>query len=109
MAVTVLVYKPVPGNGFEVLAEASVDYGKLKVEGSRQDLVDQSRKVYSTRLRKFVTVEKDVEEWLRSFGDSFKSAQVGALITRDSKHKDLVAPAELVAQVHEATHSAGRH
>jgi hypothetical protein len=110
VAISVLVYRPLPGNGYELLAEAAVDRGKLTVEGPRADLVDESRKVYSTRLRRFVTPKKDVEEWLRSFADSFKTAQVGAVITRDSKHRELVAPEEVVAEIREASHHgfAGR-
>jgi hypothetical protein len=99
VAVSVVVYKPLQGNGYELLAEAIAERGKLTVEGPRADLVDQTRKVYSTRQRKFVRPEKDVEEWLRSFADSFKTAQVGAVITRGTKFRDLVAPDEFIAEL----------
>jgi hypothetical protein len=105
LAISVLVYRPVPGHGYELLAEAAVDRGKLSVEGPRADLVDQSRKVYSTRLRRFVTPKKDVEEWLRSYADSFKTPQLGALITRDSQHRELIAPDDLITQVREGSQS----
>jgi hypothetical protein len=108
VAISILVYRPAPGRGYELLAEAAVDRGKLSIEGPRADLVDQSRKVYSTRLKKFVTPKKDVEEWLRSYADSFNTAQIGALIARDSQHPKLVAPDELIAEVREGSMAGGR-
>lgn len=64
-----------------------------------EDLVDQGRPVFSLRLNKFVDVDDDPEEWLRSFAESFRSAQVAAVIVKDTAHKELVAPPEFLEQL----------
>jgi hypothetical protein len=100
LAISVVVYQPLPGRDqFKVLAEATVDRGRLHVEGRRADLVDTSRRVYSERSKRFVKCERDPEEWLRSFAQSFRTAQVGAAITRDSSHRELISPSELIEQL----------
>jgi hypothetical protein len=100
VAISVFVYQPLPeGDRFLVLAEASVDRGKLRVDGRRPDLVDESRRVFSSRKRKFVRSDRDPEEWLRSFAESFRTAQVAAAITRDSSYRDLVAPRDVIEQL----------
>jgi hypothetical protein len=104
MAISVSVYQPSGGAGeYEVLAQAFVDRGSLRVEGRRRDLVDTERRVYSARRRRFVRAERDPEEWLRSYAEGFRTAQVAAAITRDSAHRDLIAPADLLEQLERAS------
>jgi hypothetical protein len=98
--VSVLVYRSLPNSGgYDILAEATVERGKLKSTGRRADLVDQKRLVYSERIEKMVAYEADPEEWLRSFAQSFRTAQVGAVITKDTGQRDLVAPKDLIDQL----------
>ena len=98
--VSVLVYRSLPSSGgYDVLAEATVERGKLKSGGRRSDLVDDTRQVYSERLDKMITYDTDPEEWLRAFAQSFRTAQVGAVITKDTVHRDLVAPKDLIEQL----------
>jgi hypothetical protein len=98
--VTVLVFQSLPnGSGYEVLAEASIQRGKLHLDGPRKDLVDTERRVYSSRRKRLVPFDKDPEEWLRSFAESFRTAQVGAAITRDTEYKDLEAPKAFVDEL----------
>jgi hypothetical protein len=98
--VSVLIFQSLPdGSGYDVLAEATVQRGKLQLHGRRADLVDTERRVYSSRRRRFVRFEKDAEEWLRSFAESFRTAQVGAAIARDTEFKDLEAPKAFVEEL----------
>lgn len=104
--ISVFVCRPLPnGAGLDVLAEAEVRRGKLHVRGRRADLVDDSRRLYSSRLKKRVRASDDPEEWLRSFAESFRTAQVVAVIAKDSAHPQLQAPAELVEQLRTAAHA----
>jgi hypothetical protein len=104
--ISILVYRPLPhGQGIDVLAEAEIRRGKLQVEGRRGDLVDESRSVYSSRLKRRVRVDDDPEEWLRSFAESFRTAQVVATITRDSAHPELQAPRQFVEELQAAAHA----
>jgi hypothetical protein len=98
--VSLLVFQSLPdGSGYEVLAEATVLRGKLQLHGRRDDLVDTQRRVYSPRRKRFVRFEKDPEEWLRSFAESFRTAHVGAAIVRDTEFKDLEAPRAFVEEL----------
>jgi hypothetical protein len=98
--IEVLVYRPLPqGTEFDVLAAAVIEDGALQLNGPRHDLIDTKREMYSSRLERFVAFDDDQEEWLRSFAESFRTAQVGAAIIRDTAHEELVAPAELVEQL----------
>lgn len=98
--VSLLIFQSLPdGSGYEVLAEATVQRGKLQLHGRREDLVDTQRRVYSARKKRQVRFDKDPEEWLRSFGESFRTAQVGAAITRDTEFKDLEAPKAFVDEL----------
>jgi hypothetical protein len=98
--VSLVIFQSLPdGSGYEVLAEATVQRGKLDLHGRREDLVDTERRVYSSRKRRLVNYEKDPEEWLRSFAESFRTAHVGAAITRDTRFKDLEAPKAFVDEL----------
>jgi hypothetical protein len=105
--ISVFVYRPLPnGNGIDVLAEVEVRRGKLQVVGGRRgDLVDDSRSVYSPRTRRQVSVDDDAEEWLRSFAESFRTAQVIATIVRDTSHPELEAPRQFVDELRGAAHA----
>jgi hypothetical protein len=96
----VLIFQSLPnGSGYEVLAEATVQRGKLELGGRRDDLVDTDRRVYSSRKKRLVRFDRDPEEWLRSFAESFRTAQVGAAITRDTEFKELQAPKAFVEEL----------
>jgi len=104
--VSVLVYRSLPdGSGFEVLADATLDEHGLKVGGRRPDLVEQSRRVYSERLDRFIVFEDDSKEWLRAFAASFRTAQVGAVIQSDTDHPELVAPPDLLESIRATAHA----
>jgi hypothetical protein len=100
--VSVTVFQPLPGDGVGFLASVTVQRGKIELDGPRQDLIDRTRAMYSTRRRGFVAIDDDPEEWVRSFADSFRSAQVVAAIIKDTTHKELIAPAEVIQQLEDA-------
>jgi hypothetical protein len=100
--VSVTVFQPLPGDSVGVLASATVSRGKIQVEGPRTDLVDTSRSLYSPRRQGFLAFDDDQEEWLRAFAESFRSAQVVAAIVKDTQHKELVAPPEIIHRLHDA-------
>lgn len=100
--VSVTVFQPLPGDGVGFLASVTVLRGKIQVEGPRADLVDTSRSLYSPRRRGFLGFDDDQEEWLRAFAESFRSAQVVAAIVKDTQHKDLVAPPEVLQRLEHA-------
>jgi hypothetical protein len=99
---SITVFQPLPDEAVGFLAAATVYRGKLQVEGPRADLIDTSRSMYSPRTRGFVAFDDDHEEWLRAFAESFRSAQVVAAIVKDSEHKDLVAPPEVLERLEHA-------
>jgi hypothetical protein len=104
--VRILVYQPaLQGDDVRLLAAAKVERGTFTVEGERPDLVDTRRQVYSDRVGGFVRFEDDKEEWLRSLAGTFNSAQVAAVVARDTAHKELVAPKEFLARVVEPQHA----
>jgi len=104
--ISVAVFQPLPGQEIGFLAVATVSRGRLHVDGPRQDLIDTSRDMYSSRTRGFVNFDDDREEWLRAFAESFRSAQVVAAITKDSEHKELIASADVLERLEQAQAAA---
>ena len=101
MVVSVSVFQPLP-DGVGFLASATVSRGKITTEGPRTDLIDISRPMFSSRRSSFIEFGDDREEWLRSFAESFRSAQVVAAIVKDTQHKELVAPREIIERLESA-------
>jgi hypothetical protein len=105
--VSVTVFQPLPGDGVGFLASITVSKKKvIDLDGPRQDLVDTTRPMYSPRTEDFVTFEEDREEWARAFAESFRSAQVVAAIVKDTQHKHLVAPPEVLERLEHAQTAA---
>jgi hypothetical protein len=95
--VSILIFRSLPGEEtYAALAEATVEDGALTARGPRADLLDTQRAVYSQRVDEMVEFDEDAEEWLRSFAEGFRTAQVGALIVADNDHPELVAPRETI-------------
>jgi hypothetical protein len=102
VVVSVSVFQPLPGDGIGFLVSATVARGKIRTEGPRADLIDTSRPMFSSRRSSFIEFGEDREEWLRSFAESFRSAQVVAAIIKDTQHKELVAPPEIIERIESA-------
>jgi hypothetical protein len=100
--VTITIFQPLAHDEVDFLASATVLRGKLDTEGPRADLIDTERRVFSSRRNGFLTIEDDPEEWLRSFAEGFRSAQVVAAIIKDTNHKELMAPADLITRLQDA-------